>query len=116
MHELGICEPLVEAVTAQADGRRVTALGVRIGSLHRVDPEAFETAFAVAAAGTVAEGAAMDLVDVPAHISCNSCEAVGESSAGLPLCPSCGSADVAVSGGDELVLEWIRMAKADAEH
>jgi hydrogenase nickel incorporation protein HypA/HybF len=112
MHELGMCEPLVQAVTARADGRRVTGIGVRVGSRHRVDPAAFEMAFTLAAEGTVAEGATMELIDEPAQLRCNQCEAEGEWSVALALCPSCGSADVAISGGDELVLEWITMAPA----
>ena len=65
MHELGLCEPLLEAVERRAGERRVQSVRVRVGELHRVEPEAFAFSFALVAEGTVAEGAELDLVPIP---------------------------------------------------
>lgn len=110
MHEYGLCEPIVGAVEFRAAGRRVTRARVRVGALHRVAPPAMEQAFALAAEGTAAEGAELDLVIVPAEISCAACGHAGTSDDPIRLCPECGSADVALAGGDDLILESIEIA------
>jgi Zn finger protein HypA/HybF involved in hydrogenase expression len=62
VHELGLCTDVVEAVERRAAGRRVARVRVRVGEAHAVEPEAFEQSFAIAAAGSVAEGAWAELV------------------------------------------------------
>jgi hydrogenase nickel incorporation protein HypA/HybF len=114
MHELGMCEDIVAAVTQRAQGRRVAAVRVRVGSLQRVHPEAFVQSFALAADGTVAAGARVDLVAVAARTRCASCGATTESEELLTACPACGGVDVRIAGGDELVLESIEYLPAAA--
>lgn len=108
MHEFGMCEALVGAVERRAEGRQVAAVGVRVGARHRVVPEAFEQAFEMAAGGTVAEGADLELVTVPAQGSCDGCGGSFTTEEVVPACPQCGSVTVAVEGGEELMLEWLR--------
>jgi hydrogenase nickel incorporation protein HypA/HybF len=113
MHEYGLCEPIVQAVERRAAGRPVSRARVRVGALHRVSRPAMEQAFAFAAEGTVADGAALDLVIVPAEISCAACGHTGTTDDPMSLCPACGAADVALVGGDDLILESIQLAAAD---
>ncbi|GLW09273.1 putative hydrogenase nickel incorporation protein HypA [Microtetraspora sp. NBRC 13810] len=108
MHEHGMCEGLVDLVQQEAAGRRVTGVRVRIGAGHAVVPEAFGQAFALAAGGTAAQDAELDLVVVPFTLDCRGCGGRTESADALAACPSCGG-DVDVTGGDELVLESIRL-------
>ncbi|MFG2073916.1 hydrogenase nickel incorporation protein HypA/HybF [Nonomuraea maritima] len=105
MHEIGMCEGLVELIQRQADGRRVTAARVRIGARHAVVDDAFDQAFAVAAAGTTLQDTAVELVITPMTVACDTCGSRAECADPLAVCPVCGSDDVQVSGGDELVLE-----------
>ena len=107
-----MCESLLAAVERRADGRRVNAARVQVGTGHRLDPEAFRFAFSLLAEGTVAEGATLDIVTIPAEATCRRCGAVGEPADHLALCAACGSADVEVRGGDHLVLESIVLAGA----
>jgi hydrogenase nickel incorporation protein HypA/HybF len=109
MHEYGLCEPIVQAVERRAAGRRVARARVRVGAMHRVAPPSMEQAFALATEGTTAEGAALDLVIVPAEISCAACGHTGTSDDPMSLCPACGSAEVALAGGDDLILESIQL-------
>ncbi|HET9078072.1 MAG TPA: hydrogenase maturation nickel metallochaperone HypA [Acidimicrobiales bacterium] len=62
MHELGLCEALLEVVERRAAGRRVLAVRVRAGDDLRVAEPALDQAFALVAEGTVAAGARVDLV------------------------------------------------------
>jgi len=107
VHELGLCESVVAAVERRAGSRPVARVRVRVGRLHHVHPEAFGQSFAVAAAGTVAEGAVADLVLVPVAWTCATCGHEGEADELPPACPSCGSVTLTLTGGDELVLESI---------
>lgn len=108
MHEFGLCEGVLDAVRTRAAGRRVAGIRVRCGVRHAVDHESMAQAFGFVAAGTEAEGAAVDVVTVPATVDCRDCGKTSESTEFLATCPDCHSADVKISGGDELILESIR--------
>jgi hydrogenase nickel incorporation protein HypA/HybF len=109
MHEFGLCGAILQAVERRARGRRVRAIGLRVGAVHRVEDAALREAFAEAAQGTVADGARLDLEEVPARLTCRSCGAVEEVSDPFAACPRCRSVDVEVRGGDDLMLKWIRV-------
>jgi hydrogenase nickel incorporation protein HypA/HybF len=114
MHELGMCEAVVAAVEARAQGRRVRRVRVRVGRLHRVEPGAFAQAFSLAAEGTVAEAAAAELVVLPVRTRCLSCGALSEGDDRQGTCGSCGHPALEVLGGDELVLESLEYEPGDA--
>jgi hydrogenase nickel incorporation protein HypA/HybF len=111
MHELGICEAIVNTVEARAGSRPVARVKVHVGRLQHVHPEAFEQSFTMAAAGSVADGATAELVFLPVRGRCLACgnEFQGDDTVTSPLtvCPRCGAADVEMTGGDELTLESI---------
>ena len=86
------------------------AVGVRIGAVHRVVDKAFQQSFEIAAAGGAAAEADVVLTVVPAHGHCMDCRAEFETPDPAPACPQCGSLDVAVDGGDEVMLEWLEFA------
>jgi hydrogenase nickel incorporation protein HypA/HybF len=109
VHELGLCQGILEAVERRAAGRRVTRVRVRAGAQHRVVEPALAQAFALVSEGTVADGAAVELVVVPALASCLDCGEQVETTDPLAACPVCGGLDLEVEGGDELILEAIHV-------
>jgi hydrogenase nickel incorporation protein HypA/HybF len=110
VHEYGLCEGIVDAVLTRAAGRPVTGVRVRIGALHRVAEPALDQAFELLTAGTVAEHATVDMVVVPVRATCGWCGWTSESHDAYAVCGACGGTDVAIEGGDELVLESIQLA------
>jgi len=102
-----MCEAIVDAIVARAGDRPVARVRVHVGRLHHVHPEAFDQSFALAATGTVADGAAAELVLEPVRGTCRSCGAAFEADELALACPSCGGVDLDVTGGDELVLASI---------
>jgi hydrogenase nickel incorporation protein HypA/HybF len=109
MHELSIAQAIVQIAEAHAGRRRVAAVHVRVGHLRQVVPAALAFAFELTAAGTVAEGAELELEHVPAAVRCRNC---GEERtlAGFPLaCPACGSAAVDIVAGEELVVDSLEL-------
>lgn len=95
MHELGLLHGVVKAVetTAASTGAsRVEAVGLRVGTLSGVEPEALAQAWPIAVAGTVAEGARLDIEEVVAAVWCPACQANQTIDEFFALtCPVCGT-------------------------
>jgi hydrogenase nickel incorporation protein HypA/HybF len=108
MHEYGLCEGVLDAVRKRAAGRPVAGIRVRCGVRHAVDPESMAQAFSVIAVGTEAADATVDVVTVPAMVLCRDCGTAGESTDLVPACLSCGSVNISVTGGEDLILESVR--------
>lgn len=115
MHELGMCEAVMDTVERRAAGREVQRVRLRIGVLHRVVPESLDQAFELVAAGTVADGAEVDLVTVPMHLTCHACGHEEDAEDMRASCPACGDVDIALDGGDELTLESLQLATQPAD-
>lgn len=114
MHEFGLCEDILGAVERRAAGRRVTGVRVRVGAQHRVSEPALAQAFALIATGTVADGATMEVVPVPMRVTCRSCGAQADSEDAFERCSACAGTDLDVRGGDEFLLESIRVAASES--
>ncbi len=110
MHELAIAEGVIDAVGQRVGRARVLRVVVRIGRLACVEPDALRFCFEECARGTGAEGAALEIVDVPARARCRTCGAEDvDVDPRIPLCP-CGSADLEVRSGGELLLSAVEVA------
>jgi hydrogenase nickel incorporation protein HypA/HybF len=112
MHEFGLAEGVLAAVRQRAAGRRVAGIRVRFGVRHAVDAESLAQAFGMIAEGSEAAGAAVELVTVPAEVSCRGCGFTGQTADVLTACPRCAGQDVSVTGGDEMTLESVTYAEA----
>jgi hydrogenase nickel incorporation protein HypA/HybF len=110
VHELAITESLVDLVAERAGGRRVTAVHVRVGALSGVVADAMAFCFDVVAAGTLLDGAALVLDEVPGRIACRACGRETGVADRIRLCP-CGSADVDVVAGEELDVAFVELAR-----
>jgi len=76
MHETLIATSLVDSLLelAQAENlQRIEAVELEVGVLRQVVPEALELAFQAAAVGTLAEGASLRIVEIPAEAECQLC-------------------------------------------
>jgi hydrogenase nickel incorporation protein HypA/HybF len=116
MHELSIAQDLLEIVSrtaAENNLRRVSRLRIVLGALGNVIPDALEFAFDVAGRGTVAEGAELEIVEVPVTVRCNACGAETVLEDFAFVCTECGSVDVTVLRGKELYLDSIEGETAE---
>jgi hydrogenase nickel incorporation protein HypA/HybF len=107
MHEVGLCEGILEAVLSRAGDRRVSRVRIRAGIRHGVDTGSMEQAFRLVADGTEAEAAVVEVVPVPATLSCRTCGQTAPTHDVIAVCPHCHGDDVDITGGDELILESI---------
>jgi hydrogenase nickel incorporation protein HypA/HybF len=101
MHEMAITQSVIDAVCDHAAGRRVHSVRVQVGQLCAVVPDAMRFCFGLAAEGTVADGARLDLDIQPGSARCRACGLDFALSDPILLCP-CGSADVEVLTGRDL--------------
>ncbi len=107
MHEYGVCEGVLDAGPRARPRPQVAAIRVRFGVWHAVDADSLSHAFESVAAGTEAADAAIELVTVPARITCRGCGTSADSTDLLAVCPRCASTDVELTGGDEMTLESV---------
>jgi hydrogenase nickel incorporation protein HypA/HybF len=113
MHELSIAQAIVDVAAGHARGSRVTRVYVQIGHLRQVVPSALEFSFALCAHGTPVEGARLEIETIPVTVTCRRC---GQPSRpdGFPLaCRACAGLDVAVVGGEELLVESLELEEAE---
>lgn len=105
MHEMALAEAIVALVTdhARAHGAAaVRRIGIAVGALGHVEPEALAFCLNSAVRGTLLEGAAFDLATPPGRAFCFDCrQEVTIPARGRP-CPGCGGHALRVAGGDEL--------------
>jgi hydrogenase nickel incorporation protein HypA/HybF len=112
MHELGIAESILNRVqqeAAQRRGARVTKVGVRVGELSGVDPEALSFGFEALVKDTSFESLVLE-IDLRKRVQrCASCAREYESGMLFSACPACGSQDTVCIAGDELDIAFIEL-------
>lgn len=101
MHEMAITQSVVDAVCEHAAGRRVHSVRLEVGALCAVVPDSMQFCFDLATAGTVADGARLDVDVQPGAARCRTCDRDFVLPDLVLLCP-CGSADVEVIAGRDL--------------
>jgi hydrogenase nickel incorporation protein HypA/HybF len=111
MHELGITRNIVAIVAEAAKGKRVHRIVLEVGKLGGVMPDAIAFCFDVVAQGTEVEGAKLDIIEVAGAARCRRCEAEFEIVNLFTAC-ACGSRDVAVTRGEELMIKTMDVEEA----
>jgi hydrogenase nickel incorporation protein HypA/HybF len=113
MHELSVCQALIEQVQNVARANNAAAVSrvvLRIGPLSGVEPKLLEQAFPLARAGTVAAEAALEIESLPIRVRCERCGAETNASANRLLCGQCGDWHTQLLSGDELLLASVELA------
>ena len=73
MHELSIAQGIVTLVDEAARGRRIARVNVEIGAMSGVAPDAIAFSFDLVTQGTCAEGAKLNIIEIPARARCEDC-------------------------------------------
>lgn len=109
MHELAITESVIAAVAERVGASKVTRVQLEIGRLSGVVPDSVRFCFDICAAGTVLDGAALDIVETPGRAQCGDCWAQVEVDDLLDVC-ACGSANLKLESGQELRITEVEVA------
>ncbi len=120
MHELSLSNGILETVLRHADGRKVSAVQLTIGTMRQVVPESLTFYFEIVSRDTAAEGAELEMEIVPARLRCRSCGREWEPEFADFRCAECARAEVEVLSGTEFEVDSIDVeqtteSKEDAE-
>jgi hydrogenase nickel incorporation protein HypA/HybF len=119
MHELSVCLSLleqVERIARENGAERVERILLRIGPLSGVEASLLANAYPLAAAGTVAEHAVLDIEAAPVRVGCDDCGTETEAAANRLLCGACGSHRTRLVSGDEMLLARLELHVPDVEN
>jgi hydrogenase nickel incorporation protein HypA/HybF len=113
MHEMALAEGVLGVVQDAARGHQpctVRVVRLEIGALAAVECEALRFAFEVVKRGSVADAAALDIIEVPGAAWCMQCSrSVAIAERGEP-CPDCGSWQLQVTAGDAMRVKELELA------
>lgn len=105
MHEMSLAEGIRTLIQDQARLHaftRVTVLRLEIGRFAGVEKPALEFALDVVLRGSPAEGARIEMLDLPGKALCYDCATLVELAHRLDPCPLCGGGKLIAQGGDEM--------------
>jgi hydrogenase nickel incorporation protein HypA/HybF len=108
MHELSLATAVVDACAVRSAGARVLRVRVEIGQLAAVLPDALRFCFDACAAGTVVEGAELEILETPGRAVCQRCAGTVTLASPFGRC-KCGGT-LRVVAGDELRVKDMEIA------
>ncbi|MGC8732458.1 MAG: hydrogenase maturation nickel metallochaperone HypA [Halothiobacillaceae bacterium] len=112
MHEMSLCESIVQIIEEQASVqqfKRVRRVILDIGALSSVDVGALRFCFDLVAAHGVAQSAEVEIHITPAQAWCVPCATRVDITQRLDPCPLCGSHQVVVEGGDDMCIKELEV-------
>lgn len=105
MHELSICEGILQVIEDQAVKQKFTSVEkvrLEIGALAGVELEALKFGFDVVTKNSLAENAVLEIITVDGTAWCMPCQKPVPISQRYDACPECGGFQLQVTSGDEL--------------
>ncbi len=112
MHELAICQSLisqVEDIAREHQANKVISILVQIGPLSGAEAPLIKSAYPIAAAGTLAEQAILEIETMPIRVRCNSCHEETIATANRLICGKCGDFHTELISGDEMLLASLEL-------
>ena len=113
MHEVSLVQALIEQVEKEVQQAGYTGRVVRVdlvvGRLSGAHPDALRFAFELLAPETVVAGAQLEIAEIRADCCCQACHARVPIDDLLCACPHCGSPQITIEGGRELLLQSIEL-------
>jgi len=112
MHEMGIANSILSGVATELErrpGARAVKVGVRIGELAGVDPDALNFAFEALTLDTPLAGLVLDVEYRAPRGRCRDCSHEFEMRDFGLQCPSCRGANSECISGDELEFAYLEV-------
>lgn len=115
MHELSICQALieqVEAIACEQQAVQVLRICIGIGPLSGVESQLLEQAFVIARSGTIAADAELAITQLPIRVRCQQCGQLSEARPANLICGHCGDWHTQLLSGDEMYLSQVELVRA----
>ncbi len=114
MHELSLVQDIL--VIAEDYARRegataIQAIGLRVGAMSGVEPQALEFAFEIGREGTLAQKARLDIELVELRARCEDCQQdfLVDNPFGIASCPICNTPSSQLILGEELSVRYLEV-------
>jgi len=114
MHELAICQSLidqVENIARERDAKSVTSITIGMGPLSGVEAQLLKNAYPIASAGTVAEDAELLIEHLPIKVRCGQCGSESDAQPNKLTCKQCGDWRTTLISGDEMMLMSVELER-----
>ncbi|HVB87009.1 MAG TPA: hydrogenase maturation nickel metallochaperone HypA [Candidatus Dormibacteraeota bacterium] len=112
MHEMGIASSVLDAVRAESlrfPNGHVYKVGLRIGALAGVDPEAVSFCFDAVVRDSGLEPLALEIEYRARQHVCVACGQAFAAQDENTACPACGAGNALFVGGDELEIAYLEV-------
>jgi hydrogenase nickel incorporation protein HypA/HybF len=109
VHELSITQSVVDAVRERVGDQQIVSIRLEVGRLSGIEADAMRFCFDLVTSQTALEGARLEIDEPTGQASCRSCGLEFAVDDLILLCP-CGSADVTVTSGRELLIRSVQVA------
>ena len=112
MHEMSLCEGILQILESESikqGFKRVKNVWLEIGDLSGVEPEAMLFSFDAVTRTTLAEGAKLNIINIPGMAWCMQCAENVSVKQRFDECPNCGSYQLQVTSGDEMKIKELEV-------
>ncbi len=115
MHELSIATAILDSVAREVSrhgGVRPTKVGVRIGELSGVDPDALSFGFEALVKDSAWEPLTLEIEFCPRRQRCPACGSTFAAKNFEIACPQCGAASTECISGNELDIAYLEVEES----
>ena len=112
MHEMSLCEGIVQVLETESSRQHfstVKTVWLEIGALAGVEIAALRFGFEVVSRNTLADGARLEIIEIPAQAWCMGCSQSVTIQQRYDACPECGSYQLHVTGGDAMRIKELEV-------
>ena len=112
MHELSIAAAILDKVAAEAERRpraRFTKVGVRIGEISGIDPDALSFGFECLVKDTQFDPLPLEIEFCPRVQRCLACAHEFPAPDSMTACPKCGHLATTCIGGEDLDIVFMEI-------
>ncbi|MBN1655792.1 MAG: hydrogenase maturation nickel metallochaperone HypA [Deltaproteobacteria bacterium] len=110
MHELSIAVQIIEIVHKHLPADQnlsVKKIRLRVGEFTAIIPESLRLCIDTITRETADAGVELEIIEIPAQVKCRQCFSVSKIEPPYLICASCGSQQVDIISGRELLVENI---------
>jgi hydrogenase nickel incorporation protein HypA/HybF len=112
MHEMSITQNILEDVDEHLTNvqySKIIDIKIKVGELTALDPSSLQFCYDALTKGTKFDGVPLIIDEIPLRGNCNNCKSEINIDNFLFVCSNCGSSDVTIISGEELILSEINI-------
>ncbi len=112
MHEMSLCEGVLQILETEAKRQhfsKVKTVWLEIGTMSGVEIEAMRFCFDAVIRHSLADGATLEIIEVPAQAWCLNCSQSVTVRQRYDACPHCGSYPLQITSGEEMRIKELEV-------